>query len=326
MSDRRKRRPGHQGNGQEHAHLDHHPEHERSLAEDLAPQLLVEDGIGPVGHEVDALGRGEQLVGEEVAVDHHADRVLHLLFLVDHVLALAAHVGRMEQPAVDEDGQDRPDRQTPGRKHGDRHEIAGDDVVGPGQRDAEHGQRKDHQVADDQRRAGPPEVARAGHAQEPEGAGRQDQHQVAAGDLREEQAPQQEAEDHQRQAGENQDHQIGKRAQELADQDRPRLERAGQEHLVGLPLLLAGDAPRGERRRHERDQEELAEEEDVEEPPSHARADLPSSSLAGRPVEVHKRPQRGDVEKLEHEGAGRPEVHQQFTSQDGVVAKQHDAF
>ena len=94
--------PGHQGNRQQHAHLDHDPQHQRSLAEDLAAQLLVQDGVGPVGHEVDPLGRREQLVGEEVAVDHDADGVLHLLFLVDDVLALAADVGRMKQPAIDQ--------------------------------------------------------------------------------------------------------------------------------------------------------------------------------------------------------------------------------
>ena len=50
------------------------------------------------------------------------------------------------------------------------------------------------------------------------------------------------------------------------------------------------------------------------------------SLLAGRPVEVDERAQRGDVEKLEHEGAGRPQGHQQLTSQYGIIAKQHDAW
>ena len=73
------------------------------LTENLAPKLLIEDRIGPVGHQVGPLGRREQLVGEEVAVDDDADGVLHLLLLVDHVLPLAADIRRPEQATVDHD-------------------------------------------------------------------------------------------------------------------------------------------------------------------------------------------------------------------------------
>src|SRR4029077_20662500 len=118
-----------------------------------------------------------------------------------------------------------------------------------------------------QGRASAAEKARAGNAQQPEGPGRQDQDQVAASDLREQQATQQVAEDHQRQARDDQDHQVAERAEQLADQNRVGEERTGQQQLVRLSLLLPCDAPRGERRRHQGYQEELPEEEDVEQPP-----------------------------------------------------------
>ncbi len=256
----------HQGDRQQHAHLDHDPEHQRALAEDLAPQLLIEDGVGPVGHQVVPLGRREELVGEQLPVDDHADGVLHLLLLVDDILALAAHVGRSEEAAVDQDAQHGPGGQAPGRQYRDRDEVVRLDVVGPRQHHAGDRQGEDDEVAHHQGRAGASEVAGAGDAQEPERPRGKDQHQVAPRDLGEQEPAQQVAEDHQRQAGDDQDHQVRERAHELADQDRARPERAGQQHLVRLPLLLAGDAPRREGRRHQGHQEELAEEEDVEEP------------------------------------------------------------
>ena len=127
----------HQGDRKHHADLNHDPQHERSLAENLAAELLVEDGIRAVGHQVGALGRRKELVGEEIAIDDHADRVFHLFFLVDDVLAFAADVRRMQQAAVDQNAEDRPGGQAPGRQDRQRDEITGDDVVGARQDDAQ---------------------------------------------------------------------------------------------------------------------------------------------------------------------------------------------
>ena len=84
---------------------------------------LSRTGLVPSGIRSSPLRRGEELVGEHIAVDHDADGVLHLLLLVDDVFALAADVGRVEQAAVDEDHHDGPDRQAPRRQHGDGDEI-----------------------------------------------------------------------------------------------------------------------------------------------------------------------------------------------------------
>ena len=46
----------HQRDRQEHADLDHHAQHERALAEDLAPHFLVVDRIGAVFEQVGAFG------------------------------------------------------------------------------------------------------------------------------------------------------------------------------------------------------------------------------------------------------------------------------
>ena len=50
---------GHQRQCQEHAHLDHQPQHQRALAEQFAPHLLVVDRVGPLGQKVGAFRLGQ---------------------------------------------------------------------------------------------------------------------------------------------------------------------------------------------------------------------------------------------------------------------------
>ena len=104
---------GHHRNRQEHAYLDHDPQHQGPLAEDLAAQLLVEDRVRTVGHQLGALGRREKLVGKQVAVNHDADRIFHFLFFVDDVFTLAADIRRMQEPTIDQDSQNSPGGQAP---------------------------------------------------------------------------------------------------------------------------------------------------------------------------------------------------------------------
>ena len=120
----KEKQSGHERDRQQHAHLDHDAQHQGALTEDLAAELLVEDGVGAVGHQVGSLGGGEELVGEQVAVDHDPDGVFHLLFFVDDVLPFAADVGRVKQAPIDQDPQHGPGGQAPRGEDRDRDEIA----------------------------------------------------------------------------------------------------------------------------------------------------------------------------------------------------------
>ena len=98
-----------------------------------------------------------------------------------------------------------------GGKDGDRDEVAEHDLLGPRQRHAGHRQRQDDEIAHNERRTCPPEVARTRQAEQPERPGGEDQDQVRPDDLREQDPAEQETEDHQRQAGDDQDYQIRQR-------------------------------------------------------------------------------------------------------------------
>ena len=88
----------HDRDRQDHADLDHDPQHQRALTEDLAADFLVVHRIRAVLHQVVAFRGREQPVRELVAIDHETDRFLGFLFQVDHFLAFAADVRRMQQP------------------------------------------------------------------------------------------------------------------------------------------------------------------------------------------------------------------------------------
>ena len=102
---------------QQHADLDHQPQHQRALAENLAPHLLVVDRVGALLHERRPLRRGEQPVGKLIALDVQPDRLAGLGLQVDDFLPLAAQVGRIQQPPASVVPHQRRERQARDRHH-----------------------------------------------------------------------------------------------------------------------------------------------------------------------------------------------------------------
>jgi hypothetical protein len=255
----------HQRNRQQHAHLDHQAQHQRPLAEDFAPDFLVVDRVGAVFHQVGRAWRGEEPIGKLIALNHQPDRLLRLLLQVDHVLAFAAHVGRMQQQ---HGGIDKERKQTP---------------APPGSTVQDQKQPKLAKLSASPSRLVPPptgpaagstdttppatrgalKIAAARHADHAERDHRHDQPQVGCEHFINETPP----------SG-RQSITIGSEAKistaRCASEANslPSTIAAGrsgrsEEHLVGLALFLAGDRSRGKARRHHRRQHVLARKKQV---------------------------------------------------------------
>ena len=148
-----KKQDGHQRNREDHAQLDHEPQHQRTLAEQLRMHFLVVDRIRIVGHERSTPWGRKQIVWELVSLDDQSDGFFLLVFQIDYLVALAADIGWIEQPI----GRHREEQSAYG--HRDRRDQGGNSNQSNVRLGSEHGptqhaenqQGQDDDIADDQR-------------------------------------------------------------------------------------------------------------------------------------------------------------------------------
>ncbi len=114
-----------------------------------------------------------------------------------------------------------------------------------------------------------------------------------------------------------------KRREQLAQHDRPRPQRAGQQHLVAHPLFLASDRARGKARRHERRQHVLPEEEQIHQPLGRLRLGQIEPLLL-RPRQIHDAAQQRDVDKQQHKRPRHPQVGQKLALENWVFDEVHN--
>jgi hypothetical protein len=132
-------------------------------------------------------------------------------------------------------------------------------------------------------------------------------------------------EHHDRQRSKHQHREVRQRGDHLAQHNRPRTQRAGEQHFIGLPLLLPANRAGGKAGGHHRGQHVLAQEEQV-----HKLAGLVGVArprqvelLVLRPRQVNYHRQQGLIGQQQQKRPLLPQVHQQLPLHDGVFDEVH---